>query len=357
VNPSAAFWRGRRVLVTGHTGFKGAWLWMVLRKLGADVHGIALAPATEPSLSALCGIAAGAQSALCDIRDAEGTRACVGAAKPEIVLHLAAQSLVRPSYASPAETYATNVMGTINVLEAVRACPGVRAVVVVTSDKCYRNREWARAYREDDELGGHDPYSSSKACAEIVAASWRSAFLAAQGIAVATARAGNVIGGGDWAPERLIVDCVRAFVRNAPVALRHPRAVRPWQHVLEPIWGYLMLAERLVAEPVTAAEAWNFGPSESDVRSVEAVVGAFAAAWGTEARWTAAPGPHPHEALALLVDGAKARARLGWRPRLAVDAAVAWTADWYRRSHAGEPAAALCEAQIERYLAMEPASP
>lgn len=352
MSPSADFWRGRRVLITGHTGFKGSWLWLVLRRLGADVHGLALAPATEPSLSALCGIPASNQSTLCDIRDAGRTLACVRAARPEIVMHLAAQPIVRLSYAAPAETYATNVMGTVNVLEAVRASPGVRAVVVVTSDKCYRNREWAWAYREDDALGGHDPYSSSKACAELVAESWRSAYFAAQGVALATARAGNVIGGGDWSPDRLIADCVRAFARHEPIRLRNPRAVRPWQHVLESIWGYLLLAERLVVEPAAAAEAWNFGPFESSVRSVEDVVAAFAAAWGRDASWLADPGPHPHEAGTLLVDGAKARSRLGWRPRLAVDEAVAWTADWYRRSYAGEPAAALCEAQIERYETM-----
>jgi len=352
MNPSAAFWRGRRVLVTGHTGFKGSWLWLVLRRLGADVHGLALAPATEPSLSALCGIPASNQSMLCDVRDAARTRDCVRAAAPEIVLHLAAQPIVRLSYAEPAETFATNVMGTLHVLEAVRACPGVRAVVVVTSDKCYRNLEWPWAYREDDALGGHDPYSSSKACAELVAASWRSAYFTAQGVALATARAGNVIGGGDWSADRLVADCVRAFARNEPIRLRHPRAVRPWQHVLEPLWGYLLLAERLVTEPAAAGEAWNFGPSESDVRAVEDVVALFAASWGRQARWISDPGPHPHEAHALLVDGAKARLRLCWRPRLAVDTAVAWTADWYRRSYAGEPAAALCEAQIERYLAI-----
>jgi CDP-glucose 4,6-dehydratase len=281
-------------------------------------------------------------------------RAAVHAADPEIVLHLAAQSLVRRSYADPLGTFATNVMGTAHLLDGVREMPAARVFVTVTSDKCYENREWIWPYRETDALGGHDPYSSSKACAELVTAAYRQAFFqtgraqSAAHLAVASARAGNVIGGGDWSADRLLPDCVRAFAAGQPVALRNPGAVRPWQHVLEPLAGYLILAERLWTDRA-CAEAWNFGPADDDARPVGWVVERVAALWGAGARWQAQVGDHPHEAMQLRLDSSKARAGLGWRPRLGIEAALAWTIDWYRREASGEDAVKLTEAQIARF--------
>jgi CDP-glucose 4,6-dehydratase len=349
---SRASWGGRRVLLTGHTGFKGAWTSLVLRSLGAQVRGVALAPDTEPNLYTLANLGNAVDSRELDIRDRNALRRVVSEYAPEIVIHMAAQSLVRQSYASPVETYETNVMGTINVLEAVRGVSSVRCVVVVTTDKCYVNREWPWAYREDEALGGRDPYSSSKACAEIVTASWRDSFFSEGSPAIASARAGNVIGGGDWAADRIIPDCVRAFTKRHPVELRHPGAVRPWQHVLEPVLGYLLLAERLAQQPRRFAEAWNFGPYETDSDCVEKVVEIFSRHWGEGARWTSSPGPNPHEAMTLRIDSSKARMKLGWRPRLALEEAVAWTAEWYRGWASGVNAAALCEKQIDKYLAL-----
>ncbi len=343
-----AFWTERRVLVTGHTGFKGAWLLLMLKQLGAEVHGLALAPSTDPALFIEAGLGEGPGS-FRDIRDGAATRSAFAATAPEIVIHMAAQALVRPSYHDPIKTYSTNVMGTINVLEAVRATPSVRAVVVVTSDKCYRNQEWDWAYREDEPLGGHDPYSSSKACEEIVTESWRSSFFQDGAVAIGSARAGNVIGGGDWSPDRIIVDCAKAFIAGQPVQLRRPGSIRPWQHVLEPLAGYLTLAQALI-ETGDAAQAWNFGPYEADAIRVDTLVDRFAAAWGGGAQWTAADGEHLHEAGTLRIDAAKARERLGWRPLLNVGEAVAWSADWYRRWAAGEGARALCDEQIGQYL-------
>lgn len=350
VSPSLSFWQDKRVFVTGQTGFKGAWLWLLLQSLGAEPAGVALPPQTDPNLFTLLGLSSDANSRFVDVRDAQALQIEIAKSEPEIVIHMAAQSLVHRSYLEPVETYATNVMGTINLLEVIRVCPSIRAVVVVTSDKCYRNREGSSAFREDDPLGGHDPYSSSKASAEIVTESWRSSFFAERDVAIATARAGNVIGGGDWAPGRLIPDCVRAFTAGRPVELRNPGAVRPWQHVLEPLVGYLTLAERLVTMPADFSEAWNFGPDETDVQSVERTVATFAAEWGPNAKWKAATEPHPHEATTLRLDTSKARTRLGWQPRLGFEDAIAWTADWYCRWANGETADALCNAQIDRYL-------
>lgn len=347
--PDPGFWAGKRVFVTGHTGFKGAWLCAWLEQMGAHVGGFALPPETEPSLCVLAGVEQRIDAVHGDIRDADAIAHAVARFVPEIVLHLAAQALVRRSYIDPVETFATNVMGTVNLLEATRRTSSVRAVVVVTSDKCYENQEWLWPYREDATLGGHDPYSASKACGELVVASWRRSFPAA---AVATARAGNVIGGGDWASDRLVPDCMRALQAGAAIELRNPAATRPWQHVLEPLSGYLLLAERLWKDGEFAAEAWNFGPPMEDVWPVAQVVDRIAAQWGNNAGWVESAGVQPHEAGLLAVDAGKARARLGWRPLLRLHEALAWTADWYRRQHEGEAAADLLDEQIGRYCAL-----
>ncbi len=349
--PDPSFWRQRRVLVTGHTGFKGSWLTLWLQALGAQVHGLALAPPTTPSLHDVAGLGARApdDEAACDVRDAEAVHARVAQVRPEIVLHLAAQPLVRLSYTEPLATYATNVMGTAHVLDAVRRVGGVRAVVSVTTDKCYENREWLWGYREDEALGGHDPYSSSKAGAELVTAAWRRSFLAAAGCAVASARAGNVIGGGDWAADRLVPDALRAFEAGRPVVLRHPHATRPWQHVLEPLAGYLLLAEALHAQGDAVAEAWNFGPADTDARPVQWIVERLARLWGDGARWDVDPGTHAHEAHSLRLDCTKARSRLGWTPvwplHEALERIVAWHLAWRR----GDDMAAFSRREIADY--------
>ena len=351
VMPDRGFWANRRVLITGHTGFKGAWLTLWLRELGAEVSGLALPPATDPALFSLaCGDAL-AHNSFADLRDPAAVRDAFAATRPEVVIHLAAQSLVRPSFEDPVGTYATNVMGTVHVLEAARHQNSVRALLVVTSDKAYENREWHWAYREDEAMGGHDPYSSSKGCAELVTAAYRRSFFAAgttgQGTGVASARAGNVIGGGDWALDRLVPDCARAFLRGDKVMIRNPHSTRPWQHVLEPLAGYLMLAERLAGpDRDRFAAAWNFGPRESDALSVGEVVDIVARQWGGTAGWEGDHSPKPHEARYLKVDASKARAQLGWRPVLDVHEALAWSVDWYRRQAAGESARDLCLEQI-----------
>lgn len=358
VNPSPDFWRGKRVLVTGHTGFKGAWLSLWLHKLGAVPLGLALAPETEPSLSALAEVERKVDGVRGDIRDAGLVLDAVQRLAPDIVLHLAAQTLVRRSYAEPALTFETNVMGTLHMLEAVRRTPSVRAVIVVTSDKCYENREWHWAYREDEAMGGHDPYSASKGCTELVTAAWRRSFLAPEGtcgrtVAMASARAGNVIGGGDWAEDRLIPDCVRAMTEGRTVQIRNPRATRPWQHVLEPLSGYLLLAQRLWEDGAAFAEGWNFGPVLEDARPVSHVVNEMTRLWADGASWELHGGDHPHEAGFLAVDASKARARLGWQPRLRLNEALAWTTEWYKRQSAGDDAALLIAEQIERYETIE----
>ncbi|MBY0338972.1 MAG: CDP-glucose 4,6-dehydratase [Acetobacteraceae bacterium] len=347
--PAASFWSGRRVFLTGHTGFKGAWLAAWLRSLGASVHGYALPPEPGPSLFRDLFPQPDAVGRFGDIRDAAATRAAMEAARPEIVLHLAAQALVRRSYADPLETFATNVMGTAHVLEAARAVASVRAVVVVSSDKCYENREWVWPYREDEALGGHDPYSASKACTEIAAAAWRRSF-GAEGKLIASARAGNVIGGGDWAADRLLPDCARAFAAGQPVRLRNPHATRPWQHVLEPLSGYLRLAEVLLGpEGARFAAAWNFGPVPEDAEPVGLVARLAAEAWGPEAVVEIAPDGGPHEAGFLSVDASRARALLGWRPRWRLAQAVARTLRFYRAQHEGARPAALVAADIAAY--------
>jgi CDP-glucose 4,6-dehydratase len=324
-------WSGTRVFLTGHTGFKGAWLSLVLSELGADVHGFALPPPTEPSLFEVCGVAARlASHCVGDVRSAGQVREAMAEARPTVVFHLAAQSLVRRSYREPLETVATNVMGTVHVLQAAAEVDGVRAVINVTTDKCYENRERAEPYREYEPLGGFDPYSSSKGCSELLTAAWRRSFLQAKGVRVATARAGNVIGGGDWAEDRLVPDFLRAIDAGRELVVRFPGATRPWQHVLEPLAGYVRLAERLLADGgERQAEAWNFGPAADDVRSVAWLVERLCeGAPGT--RWSVDASAQPHEAALLSLDSTKAIERLGWRPRWDAGEAVRKTLEWHR---------------------------
>lgn len=350
----ADFWRGRRVLLTGHTGFKGGWLSLWLESMGAKVAGYSLPAPTEPSLCEIAGVERSIDATRGDIRDLTALSASARKFAPEVVFHLAAQALVRPSYDDPVGTYSTNVMGTVNVLEAVRQCPSVRSVVVVTSDKCYENREREQGYREDEAMGGYDPYSSSKGCAELVTAAYRNSFFSPDDhsrhkVAIASGRAGNVIGGGDWATDRLVPDMIRAIVAGRTVKIRNPNAVRPWQHVLEPLGGYLLLAERLHEEGPKFSGGWNFGPLEGDARRVEEIVQRLTAGWGDGARWEADRGAHPHEARFLKLDCSKAHALLGWRPRLDVDTALSWTVDWYRAWRAGKDVRALSLQQISTY--------
>lgn len=345
--PQPSFWSGKRVLLTGHTGFKGSWLSLWLQAMGASVHGFALDPPTAPAMFTEAHVADGlAAHAIGDVRDAAALQRAALAARPEIVFHLAAQPLVRESYRAPVETYATNVMGAVHLCEAIRQVGTARVVVAITSDKCYENKEWVWPYREDDPLGGRDPYSSSKACAELVLAAYRQSFLS--GIAVATARAGNVIGGGDWAADRLIPDFLRACDAGRPLVIRSPLATRPWQHVLEPLSGYLILAERLWAEPA-AAGAWNFGPERADSESVEWIVRQLAVRReGLD--WRVDAGPQPHENIALTLDSSKARAFLGWRPRWPLATALDETLRWHDAWRSGADMRATSIAQIERYL-------
>ncbi len=346
---SAAFWAGRRVLLSGHTGFKGGWLALWLQELGAEVFGYSLPAPEAPSLWQVARLAERVPGTLADIRDAQRVADAVAAFRPDIVLHLAAQPLVRESYRAPADTYATNVMGTLNLLEALRRCDSVRAVLVVTSDKCYENREWLWPYRESDGLGGHDPYSSSKACVELLCASWRESFLRESGIALATARAGNVIGGGDWSADRLLPDILRAWQAGQSLTLRYPQAVRPWQHVLEPLHGYLCLAQALAEQGNAVASAWNFGPDSDGLVSVGELVERLAQRWPGQARWTVEAAGQPHEAGLLALDSSQARARLGWRPRWSLQQAIERTLDWHQAWQTGEDMQTFSRAQIAAY--------
>jgi CDP-glucose 4,6-dehydratase len=348
------FWQGRRVLVTGHTGFKGAWLSLWLQSLGAQLTGLAAGPPTQPSLYELAGVGAGMQERGCDVRDADGVREAVRASRPEVVLHLAAQPMVRRSLRDPTSTYEVNVMGTVNVLEAVRLHgPDVRAVVVVTSDKCYANAGHpSKRFVEGDPLGGDDPYSSSKACAELIAAAYRSSFFSAAdtGPRVATARAGNVIGGGDWGEDRLLGDIVRAVESGTPVRVRNPQAVRPWQHVLNPLSGYLRLAE-LLWQGEDCARAWNFGPREADARPVSWIVERLGALWEGELSWEIDAGPHPPEAGHLALDSSDAERRLGWRPAWVLEDALDRLVAWHRAQACGEDVRRVSLEQVEAFLA------
>jgi CDP-glucose 4,6-dehydratase len=347
---NAAFWQGKRVFITGHTGFKGSWLTLMLSRLGAGITGFALPPPTTPALFDLARVGQGIHSIIDDIRDADAIGRAVREARAEIIFHLAAQPLVRQSYVDPVETYATNVMGIVNLLEAARQVDSIRAIVIVTSDKCYENREWLWGYREDDPLGGHDPYSSSKACAEIVTAAWRRSFFAPETQThIATARAGNVIGGGDWGKDRLIPDILQAIAAHQPPRLRNPDAIRPWQHVLEPLSGYLMLAEKLCTEGAAWAKAWNFGPADADAQSVRQVAETLAQHWPDALPWELEAESQPHEARALRLDASQARARLGWRPLWDLRAALAQVARWQHAWQADEDMRAVTLAQIAAY--------
>ncbi len=356
--PFGGWFRGRRVFVTGHTGFKGGWLSLWLARLGAQVHGYALAPPEGPGLFREAGIERAITSHVTgDVRDAGRLASALHAAQPECVFHLAAQPLVREAHRMPRETWEVNVLGTVNLLEGLRDLPSVRVVQVCTSDKCYDNREWTYAYRETDALGGNEPYAGSKAAAEIACMAWRSSFFDAAygGPSLATVRAGNVLGGGDFAPDRIVPDCVRALSAREPIVLRHPGAVRPWQHVLEPLAGYLMLAARQAADPARFAQAFNFGPHPAGCRPVAEVVQVFVRAFG-RADWrvtgeTTSAADAAHEAGLLMLDSTKASTLLGWRPLLDFEEGVAWVARWYRAFGERQPARVLMERDIEAYEA------
>ncbi len=346
------FWRGRRVLVTGHSGFKGAWLTYMLWRFGADVSGFALPPDADPNLFGLLDLEMKIKSRFGDVRDLARFRDMARGADPEVFFHLAGQALVREGYTHPIATFETNTMGVAHALECARDLPNLRAVIVVTSDKCYRNDGRIAGYREDDTLGGDDPYSASKACAELVTESYRRSFFDDSRCAIATARAGNVIGGGDWSRDRLVPDILRAHLAGAPLQLRNPQATRPWQHVLEPLAGYLTLAEQLHTSGAPFAGAWNFGPSANGSVTVAELAHAVYDAWGKEPNWERDSGPNPKEAQCLAVDATKAREELRWSPRLSPADAVLWTVDWYRAWHSGDSPEATTSRQIEQYQSL-----
>ncbi|MDF3942665.1 CDP-glucose 4,6-dehydratase [Achromobacter denitrificans] len=351
-----AFWRGKRVLITGHTGFKGGWLSLWLTELGAEVTGFALPPCTEPALFDELGLGSRMRSVLGDVCDSKAVLRTFQEARPEIVIHMAAQPLVRYSYANPVETYATNVLGLVNVYEAIRQTPEVRAVVNVTSDKCYENREWEWGYRENEAMGGYDPYSSSKGCAELVTAAYRRSYFqvadaTGRQVALGSGRAGNVIGGGDWSQDRLLPDVLRAFLEQLPARIRNPHSIRPWQHVLEPLRGYLVLAERLYEEGQEYAEGWNFGPADSDARPVQWIVERMSALWGDQAAWSVDAGPHDHEARYLKLDCSKAAMRLGWRPCWPLEESLERIVAWHREAQRGGSMMDFTLAQIRDYQA------
>jgi CDP-glucose 4,6-dehydratase len=353
MNPN--FWQGKRVLLTGHTGFKGSWLALWLQSLGAEVTGYALAPPTKPSLFETARIGQSMTSIIGDIRDLPHIQQVFSEQKPEIVIHMAAQALVRHSYQEPVETYSTNVMGTVNLLEAVRKSDHVRAVVNVTSDKCYENREWVWGYRETEAMGGHDPYSNSKGCAELVTSAYRNSFFPIEkynshGVALASGRAGNVIGGGDWATDRLIPDIMRAIGENRPVSIRNPHAIRPWQHVLEPLSGYLLLAEKLFEQGGDYADGWNFGPNDADAKPVQWIVEFLTEQWGGGASWKLDGGDHPHEAHYLKLDCSKAKTHLQWSPKWRLEAALSAIIDWQRAYLDNNAMRDITLRQIQSYI-------
>jgi CDP-glucose 4,6-dehydratase len=350
-------WQGVRVFLTGHTGFKGGWLGLWLASKGATVRGYSLDPInneTTPAIFHAARIYESVEDIRGDILNRDALQQAMRDFQPDLVFHLAAQPLVRLSYADPLGTYATNVLGTANVLDAIRSIDSVRAVVVVTSDKCYENHEWHWGYRETDALGGYDPYSSSKACAEIVSAAYRSSFFnpshpSGSHVLLATARTGNVIGGGDWSQDRLIPDLIRGFLASENVVIRNPKSIRPWQHVIEPLAGYLKLASRLLAGDQALAEPWNFGPLDQDAWPVDRIADAMTQQWGKGASWTTVDNPSVHEATHLKLDASKAHATLGWRPQLHLQAALEHTVDWYQEWKSGADMQAFTLQQIETY--------
>jgi CDP-glucose 4,6-dehydratase len=348
------FWRGRRVFVTGHTGFKGSWLCLWLQELGAKVTGYALAPSTQPNMFELCNVAEGMDSVSGDIRDLPRLQRTMKEAEPEVVFHLAAQPLVRASYQEPVETFHINVMGAVNLLDAVRQTKGIRSLVVITSDKCYENREWFWSYREKSSLGGADPYSSSKACVELVFAAYRKSFFnpdqyQEHGLALATARAGNVIGGGDWSTDRLVPDILDSLMANRPVEIRSPHAIRPWQHVLEPLHGYLSVAEHLYNDGLPFGGSWNFGPFESSEKTVSWMVNHLYNCWGTDMKWHHDTRRHPHENTYLKLDSSKARTLLGWAPELDLETTLEWIVEWTRKFQESVDMRAVTMKQIRRF--------
>jgi CDP-glucose 4,6-dehydratase len=349
------FWKGKKVFVTGHTGFKGSWLCLWLEQLGAKVTGYALDPPSTPSLFEMAGIARTVDSHRGDVTDHASLRKVMLGASPDIVIHMAAQSLVRYSYDNPVETFSTNVIGTVNVLDIARTVPSIKAVVIVTSDKCYHNVEWVWGYRETDRLGGHDPYSASKGAAELVVQSFQSSFFGKEkGVAaVGSARAGNVIGGGDWALDRLVPDIIRSLLKNEPTLIRNPQATRPWQHVLEPLHGYLMLAERLYTDGHDFASAWNFGPPESSEKTVGWIIEKLYELWGVTFPWTRDHNPGPPECTFLKLDASKAHAHLGWRPKLDLPTTLDWIVKWTRRYEAADDMRKVSHADIERFMALK----
>ncbi|HAK60576.1 MAG TPA: CDP-glucose 4,6-dehydratase [Nitrospiraceae bacterium] len=357
----AEFYSGKRVFITGHTGFKGSWLCLWLHLLGAEVTGYALNPPTEPNLFELCKIDNLVNSIIRDVRDLADLNGTMAAAKPEIVIHMAAQPLVRDSYKIPVETYAINVMGAVNLFDAVRNCNTVKAVINVTTDKVYENREWIWGYRESEPLGGYDPYASSKACSELVTSAYKNSYFnpadhEKHGVGIASVRAGNVIGGGDWATDRLIPDCIRSMLEGAQIVIRNPHAVRPWQHVLDPLSGYLMLAQKLVQDGPLFSDAWNFGPDDSDAKPVAWLVKKLCTKWGRGATYAVDKGAHPHESHYLKLDSSKAKSQLGWQPRWnlekAVDSIIEWTLAYQNSGNLKE----ICLEQIKEYSMNEGAA-
>jgi len=343
------FWQGKKVLVTGHTGFKGSWLSLWLQQLGAEAYGVALPPTTKPNIFERADVAKNMTSVSGDIRDIQLVKKEFLKIQPDIVIHMAAQALVRYSYQNPIETYQTNVMGTLHILEAIRECDSVRAAVMVTTDKCYENKEWIWPYRENEPMGGHDPYSSSKGCAELLIASYRDSFFSDEGsAAIASARAGNVIGGGDWSTDRLIPDIIKSFQSQQVVKIRSPNAIRPWQHVLEPLSGYLLLAEKLYTEGKSYAEAWNFGPKPDDMKSVQWIVNAMAQSW-EHAQWDLDNSESVHEAYCLKLDSSKAAERLTWQQQWCLKQALDYTIEWYQAEQQGLSMGVFSHEQINKY--------
>lgn len=352
-----AFWKGKKVFLTGHTGFKGSWLSLWLQSMGAEVKGFALSPPTTPALFDVARAGQGMQSEIGDVRDLQAVIRSISDFNPDVLIHMAAQPLVRLSYREPVATYATNVMGSLHVLEAARRCPDLRAIVNVTTDKCYENREWEWGYREDEPMGGHDPYSNSKGCVELLTSAYRNSFFnTQQGPALASARAGNVIGGGDWAEDRLIPDILRAFQQGQPVIIRNPQATRPWQHVLEPLGGYLLLAEYLYNHGQAFAEGWNFGPKDEDARPVDWILNHMTENWGQDASWQLDENPQPHEANFLKLDISKARSRLHWSPTWDLETTLARIVNWHRAWLCGEDMRRCCLEEINAYMATTPTS-